>query len=110
MLRNNDISVAELTSEKLIFDSRNRFKRGPSVVRPIERSRRRGTFSRKLGKLKTWVVVVVLIRKGTSHSAGVKPMRMHEETSSRRKTDEDVQEGAVPAYLLDRENTSRTKH
>ena len=34
---------------------------------------------------------------------------MHEESSSRRKTDEDVQEGAVPAYLLDRENTSRAK-
>ncbi|KAF3579491.1 hypothetical protein DY000_02031887 [Brassica cretica] len=33
--------------------------------------------------------------------------KMHEESSSRRKTDEDVQEGAVPAYLLDRENTSR---
>uniref|UniRef100_A0A0D3BW82 Uncharacterized protein n=1 Tax=Brassica oleracea var. oleracea TaxID=109376 RepID=A0A0D3BW82_BRAOL len=34
-------------------------------------------------------------------------LKMHEESSSRRKTDEDVQEGAVPAYLLDRENTSR---
>ena len=34
---------------------------------------------------------------------------MHEESSSRRKADEDVQEGAVPAYLLDRENTTRAK-
>ncbi|KAF3581019.1 hypothetical protein DY000_02034151 [Brassica cretica] len=34
---------------------------------------------------------------------------MHEESSSRCKTDEDVQEGAVPAYLLDRENTSRAE-
>lgn len=34
---------------------------------------------------------------------------MHEESSSRRKADENVQEGAVPAYLLDRENTTRAK-
>ncbi|CAN6836737.1 unnamed protein product [Brassica oleracea] len=34
-------------------------------------------------------------------------LKMHEESSSRSKTDEDVMEGAVPAYLLDRENTSR---
>ncbi|KAF3538947.1 hypothetical protein F2Q69_00018472, partial [Brassica cretica] len=38
-----------------------------------------------------------------------KTLKMHEESSSRRKADEDVQEGAVPAYLLDRENTSRAK-
>ena len=36
-------------------------------------------------------------------------LKMHEESSSRRKADEDVQEGAVPAYLLDRENTTRAK-
>ena len=36
-------------------------------------------------------------------------LKMHEESSSRRKADEDVHEGAVPAYLLDRENTSRAK-
>lgn len=36
-------------------------------------------------------------------------MRMHGESSSRRKADEDVQEGAVPAYLLDRESTNRAK-
>ncbi|WZZ68614.1 hypothetical protein YC2023_079984 [Brassica napus] len=34
---------------------------------------------------------------------------MHEDSSSRCKTDEDVHEGAVPAYLLDRENTFRAK-
>jgi ribosome biogenesis protein NSA2 len=34
---------------------------------------------------------------------------MHEESSSRRKADENVQEGAVPAYLLDREDTTRAK-
>lgn len=34
---------------------------------------------------------------------------MHEESSSRRKVDENVQEGAVPAYLLDREETTRAK-
>ncbi|KAH0861446.1 hypothetical protein HID58_089707 [Brassica napus] len=38
-----------------------------------------------------------------------KTLKMHEESSSRRKADEDVQEGAVPAYLLDRENTTRAK-
>nr|KAJ0212152.1 hypothetical protein LSAT_V11C400204760 [Lactuca sativa] len=31
---------------------------------------------------------------------------MHEESSSRRKVDDDVQEGVVPAYLLDRETTT----
>ena len=36
-------------------------------------------------------------------------LAMHEESSSRRKVDDDVQEGAVPAYLLDRENTARAK-
>jgi ribosome biogenesis protein NSA2 len=34
---------------------------------------------------------------------------MHEESTSRRKADDNVQEGAVPAYLLDRENTTRAK-
>lgn len=34
---------------------------------------------------------------------------MHEESSTRRKVDDDVHEGAVPAYLLDRENTTRAK-
>lgn len=36
-------------------------------------------------------------------------LKMHEESSSRRKVDEDVHDGAVPAYLLDRENTTRAK-
>jgi len=34
---------------------------------------------------------------------------MHEESSSRRKVDDDVHDGAVPAYLLDREQTTRAK-
>ncbi|CAD5330976.1 unnamed protein product [Arabidopsis thaliana] len=38
-----------------------------------------------------------------------KTLKMHEESSSRRKADENVQEGAVPAYLLDREDTTRAK-
>lgn len=36
-------------------------------------------------------------------------LAMHEESSSRRKVDDDVREGAVPAYLLDRDNTTRAK-
>ncbi|KAG6772403.1 hypothetical protein POTOM_023810 [Populus tomentosa] len=36
-------------------------------------------------------------------------LAMHEESTSRRKVDDDVQDGAVPAYLLDRENTTRAK-
>jgi hypothetical protein len=36
-------------------------------------------------------------------------LAMHEESSTRRKVDDDVHEGAVPAYLLDRENTTRAK-
>ncbi|CAI9285606.1 unnamed protein product [Lactuca saligna] len=34
---------------------------------------------------------------------------MHEESSSTRKVDDDVQEGVLPAYLLDRETTTRAK-
>lgn len=34
---------------------------------------------------------------------------MHEESSNRRKVDDKVNEGAVPAYLLDREDTTRAK-
>lgn len=36
-------------------------------------------------------------------------LKMHDETPSRRKVDDDVQDGAVPAYLLDREQTTRAK-
>lgn len=36
-------------------------------------------------------------------------LAMHEESSSRRKVDDEVHEGALPAYLLDRENTTRAK-
>jgi len=39
----------------------------------------------------------------------VNSLAMHEESSSRRKTDDNVQDGAVPAYLLDRDNTTRAK-
>lgn len=38
-----------------------------------------------------------------------KTLKMHEESSSRRKVDDDVHDGAVPAYLLDREQTTRAK-
>jgi len=38
-----------------------------------------------------------------------KTLAMHEESSNRRKVDDDVQEGAVPAYLLDRDATTRAK-
>lgn len=40
---------------------------------------------------------------------GHNSLKMHEESSSRRKVDDEVHEGAVPAYLLDRENTTRAK-
>nr|XP_016499775.1 PREDICTED: ribosome biogenesis protein NSA2 homolog [Nicotiana tabacum] len=36
-------------------------------------------------------------------------LAMHEESSSRRKVDDDVHDGAVPAYLMDRETTTRAK-
>lgn len=39
----------------------------------------------------------------------VNRLAMHEESSSRRKVDDDVHEGAVPAYLLDRDATTRAK-
>ncbi|ESQ40560.1 hypothetical protein EUTSA_v10014439mg [Eutrema salsugineum] len=38
-----------------------------------------------------------------------KTLKMHEESSSRRKADDNVHEGALPAYLLDRENSNRAK-
>lgn len=34
---------------------------------------------------------------------------MMSERANRHKADEDVQEGAVPAYLLDREQSARAK-
>lgn len=34
---------------------------------------------------------------------------MHDESSSRQKVDDDVQEGAIPSYLLDRDPTQRAK-
>ncbi|XP_078159872.1 ribosomal protein S8e family protein [Carex rostrata] len=34
---------------------------------------------------------------------------MHEESSTRRKVDDNVQDGAMPAYLLDRDPTTRAK-
>lgn len=36
-------------------------------------------------------------------------LAMHEESSTRRKVDDNVHEGALPAYLLDRETTARAK-
>jgi len=38
-----------------------------------------------------------------------KTLAVHEESSSRRKVDDEVHEGAIPAYLLDRESTNRAK-
>lgn len=36
-------------------------------------------------------------------------LKMHDETPSRRKVDDEVHDGAVPAYLLDRDVTARAK-
>ncbi|CAH2050588.1 unnamed protein product [Thlaspi arvense] len=38
-----------------------------------------------------------------------KTLAMHEESSTRRKVDDNVHDGAFPAYLLDRESTTRAK-
>ncbi|KAM1346758.1 hypothetical protein ACFX13_036777 [Malus domestica] len=38
-----------------------------------------------------------------------KTLIMHEESSTRRKVDDDVHEGSIPAYLLDRDTTTRAK-
>eukprot|EP00899_Mesostigma_viride_P000723 jgi/Mesvir1/10651/Mv13745-RA.1 len=38
-----------------------------------------------------------------------KTIAMHEERDNKHKADDDLQEGAVPAYLLDREATARAK-
>lgn len=34
---------------------------------------------------------------------------MHDESSTRRKVDDKVHDGAIPAYLLDRDETTRAK-
>lgn len=39
----------------------------------------------------------------------VNRLAMHEESSTRRKFDDNVREGALPAYLLDRDETTRAK-
>ena len=36
-------------------------------------------------------------------------MKIHEEKQTKQKSNEKVQEGAVPAYLLDREKQNRAK-
>ena len=36
-------------------------------------------------------------------------IKAHEEKKTKQKTSENVQEGAVPAYLLDREKQNRAK-
>lgn len=44
-----------------------------------------------------------------SRSFYVDRLAMHEESSTRRKVDDDVRDGALPAYLLDRDETTRAK-
>lgn len=38
-----------------------------------------------------------------------KTLKIHEEKQTKQKSDDKVQEGAVPAYLLDREKQNRAK-
>ncbi|KAM0850586.1 hypothetical protein ACQ4PT_052978 [Festuca glaucescens] len=38
-----------------------------------------------------------------------KTLKMHDESTTRNKVDDDVQEGAVPPYLLDRDQTIHAK-
>ncbi|KAI0529609.1 hypothetical protein KFK09_002163 [Dendrobium nobile] len=38
-----------------------------------------------------------------------KTLAMHDESTTRRKVDDNVQDGAIPAYLLDRDTTTRAK-
>ncbi|KAA8541551.1 hypothetical protein F0562_022703 [Nyssa sinensis] len=38
-----------------------------------------------------------------------KTLAMHEESSTRHRVDDDVHEGAIPAYLLDRDTTTQAK-
>lgn len=38
-----------------------------------------------------------------------KTLKMHEERNTKSKSDDNVPEGAVPAYLLDRETQTRAK-
>ncbi|KAG0546275.1 hypothetical protein BDA96_02G433500 [Sorghum bicolor] len=38
-----------------------------------------------------------------------KTLKMHDESNKRQKVDDDVQEGALPPYLLDRDQTQRAK-
>ncbi|RAL43806.1 unnamed protein product [Cuscuta campestris] len=38
-----------------------------------------------------------------------KTLAMHEESATRKKVDDEVHEGAIPSYLMDRETTTRAK-
>jgi len=38
-----------------------------------------------------------------------KTIKMHEERNTKAKSDDNVPEGAIPAYLLDRETQTRAK-
>lgn len=40
---------------------------------------------------------------------GMNRLAMHEESSSRRKVDDNATEGAIPAFLMDRDTTTRAK-
>ncbi|KAI4323686.1 hypothetical protein L6164_023273 [Bauhinia variegata] len=52
----------------------------------------------------------MIAKKNYSEKAQMKKtLKMHEESSTRRKVDDDVHDGALPSYLLDRENTTRAK-
>ncbi|KAI4323671.1 hypothetical protein L6164_023258 [Bauhinia variegata] len=52
----------------------------------------------------------MIAKKNYSEKAQMKKtLKMHEESSTRCKVDDDVDDGALPSYLLDRENTTRAK-
>ncbi|KAK9699213.1 hypothetical protein RND81_08G160400 [Saponaria officinalis] len=52
----------------------------------------------------------LLAKKNYQEKAQMKKtIKAHEESASRRKVDDNVEDGAIPAYLLDREETTRAK-
>ncbi|KAL9230597.1 hypothetical protein vseg_005930 [Gypsophila vaccaria] len=52
----------------------------------------------------------LLMKKNYQEKAQMKrTLKMHEESASRRKVDDNVDGGALPAYLLDRNETERAK-
>lgn len=84
---------------RLDHEERTRKKASRSVHKESAKARKLRGIKAKLYNRKRFVEKAVM----------KKTIMLHEEKNAKQKEPEKVAEGAVPAYLLDRENVSRTK-